>query len=132
MSKSQFHTNLTLIVNLTLKTSFNYRQQTKLREGNVFTPVCQSFCSQEGVWPWALWVCLPLGPGEGGVWQTPPGRHPLDRHFQGRPPPKEPVTEAGGTHPTGMHPCHMKSQTTSRRLKFKFRWNRKFQSFVCI
>ena len=24
-----------------------YRSQTKLREGNVFTPVCQSFCSQE-------------------------------------------------------------------------------------
>ena len=29
-----------------------YRPQTKLREGNVFTPVCQSFCSPGG--------CLPL------------------------------------------------------------------------
>ena len=26
-----------------------YRSQTKLREGNVFTPDCQSFCSQGGV-----------------------------------------------------------------------------------
>ena len=29
----------------------HYRPQTKLREGNVFTPVCQSFCSQGGCLP---------------------------------------------------------------------------------
>ena len=28
-----------------------YRPQTKLRKGNVFTPVCQSFCLQRGVCP---------------------------------------------------------------------------------
>ena len=32
-----------------------YHPQTKLREGNVFKPVCQSFCLHRG--------CLPLGPG---------------------------------------------------------------------
>ena len=44
----------------------NYRPQTKLGKGNVFTPVCQSFCSQGGG------RCLPqcmLG-------YTPLGRHP--------------------------------------------------------
>ena len=43
---------------------------TKLRQGNVFTPVCQSFCSQGGVChtpPWSdtPWADIPLG------------RHPL-------------------------------------------------------
>ena len=28
-----------------------YRPQTKLRKGNVFTPVCQSFCSRGRVYP---------------------------------------------------------------------------------
>ena len=85
-------------------------------QGNVFTPVCQSFCSKG----WG-----------GGVWQTPPGRHPpgrhpqadtlLGRHPPGRrplgrhssgqttppadtPPPQADPT-ADGTHPTGMHSC---------------------------
>ena len=44
-----------------------YRPQMKLREGNVFTPICQSFCSQGG---------LPNPPSPvgrpGGVGQTPP------------------------------------------------------------
>ena len=48
-----------------------YRPQTKLRKGNVFTPVCQSLCSQGG-----LPQCM-LG-------YTPPPRadtpHPLGRH----------------------------------------------------
>ena len=39
-----------------------YRRQTKLRKGNIFTPICQSFCSQGG--------CTPPT-------QTSPGRHPL-------------------------------------------------------
>ena len=45
-----------------------YRPQTKLRKGNVFTPVCQSFCSG-GV----------SGPVHAGI------RHPTGRH----PPPKD-------------------------------------------
>ena len=32
-------------------TIYYYRPQTKLRKGNVFTPVCQSFCSQGGSAP---------------------------------------------------------------------------------
>ena len=48
---------------------------TKLRQGNVFTPVCQSFCSQgEGVYLWSRGgVCHTPGqtPPSG---QTPPGQ----------------------------------------------------------
>ena len=43
---------------------FFYRPQTKLRKGNVFTPVCQSFCSQGG--------CL----CPSACWDTPPGQTP--------------------------------------------------------
>ena len=37
---------------------FYYRPPTKLRQGNVFTIVCQSFCSQEGVVGLCLSGCL--------------------------------------------------------------------------
>ena len=37
----------------------NYRPQTKLREGNVYTHVCQSFCSQGGLCMMSLPVWLP-------------------------------------------------------------------------
>ena len=57
----------------------------KVAEGNVFTPVCQSFCSQRG-----------------GV--HPPGRHPQPT---GRHPTPKMATEAGGTYPTGMHSCNL-------------------------
>ena len=46
--------------------------QTKLRKGNVFTPVCQLFCSQGGVCLSACWDTPPS--------PTPPVRHPLGRH----------------------------------------------------
>ena len=51
---------------------------TKLRQGNIFTGVCQSFCSKGGVSQHALGKTLPS--------QTPPplGRHPLGRHPLGR------------------------------------------------
>ena len=45
----------------------NYRPETKLREGNVFTPVSQSFCLRGG-----MGVCIPAC--NGGV--HPPCRHP--------------------------------------------------------
>ena len=71
-----------------------YRPQTKLREGNVFTPVCHSV--QGGVYPsmqWAKWGCVTgvcnqggVGPG-GCTTPTPTGQ------------------QAGGTHPTGMLSC---------------------------
>ena len=63
-----------------------YRPQTKLQEGNVFTPVCHSFCSKGGLSQHAIYRGC-----------TSPGRHP---HRQT--PPKT-AAEAGGIHPTGMH-----------------------------
>ena len=55
-----------------------YRPQTKLRKGNVFTPVCQSFCSREGVSAQGVYHSMHW---ERPPWQTPLlGRHPLVRH----------------------------------------------------
>ena len=97
--------------------------------GNIFTGVCQSFCSEgEGV---CLSACWDTPPGRYTPWQVPQGRytpqqvHPLDRYTSpaGTPPgrytPQEgtlpsrytpgrhtphptTVTAADGTHPTGM------------------------------
>ena len=78
---------------------------TKLWQGNVFTPVCQSFCSQGGVCLNACWDTPPAGtplagtpPGQAHPWAgtppwagtltsrytltcTPPGQvYPLDRY----------------------------------------------------
>ena len=56
-----------------------YRPQTKLRKGNVFTPVCQSFCSHGGGGlPQCMLEYTPLGrhpPAD-----TPRQTHPLGRH----------------------------------------------------
>ena len=76
---------------------FYYRPQTKLRKGNVFTPVCQSFCSQGGLLQCMLGYTTPLG-------RPPLGRHiPLGKH----PHPKQTATAADGTHSTGMHSCSL-------------------------
>ena len=78
-----------------------YRPQTKLREGNVFTPVCQSFCSKgEG----ACVTCMPPGHTR----PQPPGHasHPTPQPCL--PPPADTTRYgqwAGGTHPTGMQSC---------------------------
>ena len=78
-----------------------------LEQGNIFTSVCQEFCSRGGAWSGGVWSggCLVRGrvpspgglvwgvPGRGGVWSGVPG---------GDPPP---ATAAGGTYPTGMHSC---------------------------
>ena len=57
-----------------------YRSQTKLRKGNVFTPVCQSFCSQGGVCPSACWdTHTPPSRHPPGQRPLPPGRHPPNR-----------------------------------------------------
>ena len=97
-----------------------------LGQGNIFTPVCQSFCSHgEGV-PWQVPTpgpgtppgtrYTPLGP------DTPPGTryalqdqvHPWDQvHPPGQVHPPRAVhagrygQQAGGTHPTGMHSCSL-------------------------
>ena len=91
---------------------FYYRPQTKFCEGYIFTPVCQSFCSQRGrgygepacvvagggcmvggVWLWG--VCMVVGGcawlwGGGHAWDT-------TRYSQW----------AAGTHPNGMHSCYL-------------------------
>ena len=76
---------------------------TKLWQGNVFTPVYQSFFSQGG-------VSVPMHAGI-----HTPGRHPLGRHPladtpsrqtpPGQTPPSPTATAADGTHPTGMQYC---------------------------
>ena len=70
-------------------------------KGYVFTPVCQSFCSQGGEY------LSRYTPGQ----VHPPGRYtPLGRYTpQAGTPPRQCMLgygqQAGGTHPTGMHSC---------------------------
>ena len=80
-----------------------------LGQGNVFTPVCQSFCSQ-GVFASGSGGCLPHPldtPLETPPWtHTHPGHtHSPQTHTHLDSPLVEVATEAGGTHPTGMHSC---------------------------
>ena len=56
----------------------NYRLQTKLRKGSVFTSVCQEFCLPWGIHP---------------PWQTPPGRHQTPP-WADPPPPNQTVIAA--------------------------------------
>ena len=91
-----------------------YHLQTKLREGHVITPVCQSFCSQGGVSQYALgrgisaWGCLPRRVSGQTQRQTPPPPRPRGRHTprtqrQTLPPLSPEMTiEEGGTRPTGI------------------------------
>ena len=92
---------------------------TKLGQGNIFTSVCQEFCSR-GVCSWGCLLpggCLVWGdlvPGgacsmgvpapRGGAWWRPPRT----------------ATAAGGTHPTGMHSCIAKflPKTASKRKNY--------------
>ena len=89
-----------------------YRPKTKLREGNVFTPVCHSVHRAGGVYLSACWDTHTPG-------QTPLGKHPTGQtHTPGRtrPPGRHPppaVTAADGTHPTGMHSCSYCTETDS-------------------
>ena len=97
------------------KTVIYYRPQTKLRKGNVFTPVCQSFCSQGRVSaPVHAGIHLP---GQTPPRQTPstradtshldrhpyPGRHTPGQTPPGQTPPQQTAAAADGTYPTGMH-----------------------------
>ena len=96
-----------------------------LGQGKVFTPVCQSFCSQGwreylplglgGVYFW-VWGCLPLDPGGACLWvqeisaspeytppwHTSPWAHTLPDHIRLDTPHGQ---QSGGTHPTGMLSC---------------------------
>ena len=67
---------------------------TKLRQGNIFTPVCQSFCSRGSATPpeqTPLWANTPQA--------DTPGQTPLLQCMLGY------GQQVGGTHPTGMHSC---------------------------
>ena len=97
-----FEISVNIICNVTsLEGQHNYRPLTKLRKGNVFTPVCQSFCSQGG-------VCL------SACWDThPPGQtHPPCPVHAGI----DSATAADGTHPTGMHSCLVEIS------KYRYQW----------
>ena len=67
---------------------------TKLRQGNIFTSVCQEFCPVGD-------VCL------SACWDTPP---PMQTPSPGQTPPQQTppwrtATAADGTHPNGMLSC---------------------------
>ena len=94
------YTDIGYLRNPLVLSRFHYRPQTKLRKGNVFTPVCQSFCSRGGGISACTGQTPPRAdtPAPGQTPPTPPGRHP-----PGRQPPA--ATTADGTHSTGMHSC---------------------------
>ena len=79
-----------------------YRPQTKLREGNVFTPVCDSVHRGGCVSQHAMGVGFPAcitGRMTGGC---------LHQGVLCRPPQSDTTgygQRAGGTHPSGMHSC---------------------------
>ena len=104
--------------------SHHYRPQRSCGQGNVFTGVCHSFCSQGGRGSASVHAGIPP-PGTRqtppGTRQTPPGsdtpsgpgRHPPPPPGPGRPPQGKQTPayglRAAGTHPTGMHSCLKKS-----------------------
>ena len=100
---------------------FNYVQflpaATKLGQGNIFTSVCQEFCSQGegGCLPQCMLGYTPRADTPPD--QTPPGADtPRTRH----PPTPSKQTaaygqRAAGTHPTGMHSCIF-------RFRFLLHW----------
>ena len=99
----------------------------EVAEENVFTPVCQSFCSQWGVYPSMQWGVhsstrqSPMGRHHPPSWQTPswadtsqadtpPGQTPPweDTH------PQADTPHPGQTHPLGRHshtPSHPETTT---------------------
>ena len=96
----------------------------KLRQGNVFTPVCQSFRSQG-------WGSASVHAGIHPRVDTPLGRHPPGRHppWVDTPPPLgQTATAADGTHPTGMHSCIYRN-TQQHDVKDSQRSDRHFKSF---
>ena len=102
-----------------------YRPQRSCGQGNIFTPVCHSFCSQGGVCLSACWDTMPVSrhPPPGPDTTPPRTRHPpgadppgpdtppgADTPPWSRPPTPPEQTPAyglrvAGTQPTGMHSC---------------------------
>ena len=90
-----------------------YRLQRSCGQGNIFTPVCHSFCSQGGGCLSACWDTTHT-PGSTPPEHThPPRPHPPP--FRSTPPPRKQTPayglRAAGTHPTGMHSCVIKVYT---------------------
>ena len=81
----------------------NYRPKRSFGQGNIFTPVCHSFCSQGGY----LTSRTPPGPG-------PPAPREQQTPEYGQ--------RSAGTHPTGMHSCFIMSfdqwETNFGNIKF--------------
>ena len=94
-----------LIVQKQLKINI-YRPQTKLRKCNVFTPVCQSFCSWGVVYPSMHWG-RQTHPG-----QTPPCPVHAGIHT--------PCPVHAGIHPPGSHCCGHYASYWNAFLCFKF------------
>ena len=79
---------------------------TKLGKGNIFSSMCQEFCSQGGD-TWAGTPPRQLHPRVGTPRQVHPRQvHPLGRYTPPSSACWETRAKAGGTHPTGMHSCY--------------------------
>ena len=75
------HTCMHVLFPLAHVSELCYRPQTKLRKGTVFTPVCQSLCSQGGVYLSACWDTPPGQTHPTLPWADTP---PADGHCSGR------------------------------------------------
>ena len=82
-----------------------YHPQMKLWKGNVFTPVCQSFCSQGCVYPSMHWGRHPSVQCMLGY--TPLAQCMLEYTLPPGQTPHPTATAADGTHPTGMYTCYL-------------------------
>ena len=100
----------------------HYWPQRSCGQGNIFTPVCHSFCSQGGICLSACWDTSPQQtpprPDTTPRPDTPPGTRPPPSSRQ--PPGADPLPgkqtpayglRAAGTHPTGMHSFFMLNLT---------------------
>ena len=101
-----------------------------LGQGNIFTSVCQEFCSQGGCLVlWGLCSrgvpgpkgvcsrggCLVLG---GGLLRGSALGGVCSQGVPGGDPPPLTATAAGGTHPTGMHSCFTFNFHSQRKFSF--------------
>ena len=86
--------------------TYYYRPQRSCGQGNIFTRVCHSFCSQGGVCLNACWdnTTPPSGHILPGADTPPRTRHPPGTSPPGKQTPAY-CLRAVGMHPTGMHSC---------------------------
>ena len=101
-----------MVVALYFAVLYFYRSQTKLREGNVFTPVCHSVHRERGsTHPTDAdppIECRPPG-GRPPYADVPPSRYTWDSTGYSQ--------QAGGTHPIRMHTCY-RPQTKFAKVMF--------------